>query len=292
MMRDYEAEDLALDEEIKALYASDSAPDTGTAEEENEPEKQSEQTEVDPTDEVGTSTEEPTVPESRYKEAVRAMSKAQQELAEIKRQDAAKDAKLQELYEQLADRSGSTQESDASDLDDLQENYPEIVNPLISRIKDLESKLKSVSAEVGSVKTVTDRTQKKEQNTAADAHRQAIVAAHSDAYDLLDTPEYVEWFGKQAPLIQQSLRQGSAQDVISALDLFRMTHPKEVAAPDTSKADKLALAKEAATPSLKGRSVPDKKQTFTTAQIEKMTRQEFMKHEAAIDEALARGEVF
>jgi hypothetical protein len=221
------------------------------------------------------------------------MSKAQQELAELKRQDAAKDAKLQELYEQLADRSGSTQESDTSDLDDLQENYPEIVNPLISRIKDLENKLKSVSAEVGSVKTVTDRTQQKEQVTAADTHRQAIVAAHSDAYDLLDTPEYTEWFGKQAPLIQQSLRQGSAQDVISALDLFRMTHPKKVSAtPGASKADKLALAKEAATPSLKGRSVPDKKQTFTTAQIEKMTRQEFMKHEAAIDEALARGEVF
>lgn len=278
-MRDYEAEDLALDEELKALYASeDDSLDDSTESEE--------QPEVDST-EVDTPTEE-TVPESRYKAAVQAMNKAQQELAELRKQDAGKDAQLQDLQRQLQERQTSTQVSDEADIDEVQENYPEIINPLLKKIRDLENKLGAVSDDMGNVKNVAQRVQQNEQRSADEQHREAIKAKHPDAYEIADSPEYADWYHNQAPLIQQALNQGTAQDVIAALDLYRAAHPRAV----SSKVDKLAQAKEAATPSLKGNSKPEQKQTYTNAQIAKMSRQEFMKHEDAIDAAMARGEVF
>jgi hypothetical protein len=96
-------------------------------------------------------------------------------------------------------------------------------------------------------------------------------------------------------LIQQALRQGTAHDVISALNLFRAEHPASV--PDTikqnaiAKPDKLAAAKAASTPVINSSRKVEPKPVYTTAQIAKMSRDEFMKHEAAIDEALARGEI-
>ena len=280
-MIDYEAEDLALDEELKALYAENS-PDDGT---EFTPTPETDSTEVD------TPVEETVIPESRYKAAVQAMNKAQQDLAELRKQDAGKDAQLQDLQRQLTDKQTSTQVSDDADLDEVQENYPEIINPLLKKIRDLENKLGTVSDDVGNVKSVSQRYQQNEQRSADEQHREAIKAQHPDAYEIADSPEYADWYHNQAPLIQQALNQGTAQDVIAALDLYRAAHPRAVSGSNT-KADKLQQARNAATPSLKNTGKPNQKTTYTNAQIAKMTRLEFKEHEEAIDAALARGEVF
>ena len=133
-------------------------------------------------------------------------------------------------------------------LTEAQENYPEIVNPLLNKINSLET-------QVGSMTAVTQRFQ-------AEQHRAAIEARYPDAYKLAASDDFAVWKCNQAPIIQQALDQGTAQDVISALDLYHNSNNQ------------------------------GQTRTFTNAQIASMTQQEFNQHEAEIDAALARGEIW
>jgi hypothetical protein len=99
-------------------------------------------------------------------------------------------------------------------------------------------------------------------------------------------------------MIQDALRQGTARDVVAALNLYRSEHPKQADVPEeevkevvVKPASKLAEAKKASSPAIKSGPKTEQKPTYTQAQIARMSRAEFNKHEAAIDEAIARGEV-
>lgn len=325
--RDYAAEDAALDLEIQALYAPESeseeaettpeAPETGTASEEQTPES----TEHPSDENEGTvSQDEPeqiavpeakTVPEERYQNAVKAMNKAMLEAANLRKQDSARDNLIQQLQaqvQQLQERPTAPKETESTqpemDDDDLEEAislYPEVANPLLKRIAALEKQLSKVNSDVGDVKSVADRYQKNEQKTAEEKHWDFISGKHPDVDEIVQQPEYAEWYAQQGPMIQNALQKGTAKDVVAALNLYRAEYPKTVAEvpaetvstkPAANKSDKLAEAKAAASPTIKSSVKPEKKPTFTNSQIEKMSRQEFMKHEAAIDEALARGEIY
>jgi len=289
MTKTFQEIDDELDAELIALYASDEQTDSlADASTESDEPAETDSTEVDTPAEAST---EPTVPESRYHAAVVAMNRAQQDLADIKKNTADKDAYIQQLQQQLQGNS-STQATD-DDMGNAQDNYPEIVTPLLKKISALEARLSAVSDDMGNVKTVTNRIQHNETKTADEVHRDAIKAAHTDAYELSDNPDFVSWQRSQAPMVQQALSNGTAQDVIAALDLYRVANPKKVAsAPGVKTNSKLEQAKLAATPNIRTGHNTEQKATYTTAQIEKMSRQEFMKHEAAIDDALSRGEVF
>jgi len=323
--RDYAAEDEALDSEIRALYAQDSeseatseqeAPDeSGTASEEQTQESNEDlQESTSSVDEiVQEQTEEPkkaVVDEERYKNAVKAMNRAQSDLAEYRKQDAARDqliqqlqAQVQQLQEKQTTQAESTPDVDDSDLAEGMELYPEAVKPLLKKIAALEKKLAEVDDSVGNVKAVSDRFKQTEQQTAEDKYWDTIRSKHDDVDDLINDPSYLDWYPNQSPMIQQALQlKGTAKDVISALNLFRAEYPKTVhkteveqvaVKPVATKADKLAEARAASSPTIKSTAKPDqKKPTYTNAQIAKMSREEYMKHEAAIDEALARGEIY
>lgn len=313
MATDYIKQDEELDDELRAMYAEESepesdSPDEGTESEEYEPPEQELDTSTPESDEQTPEDTEPMVEESRYKNAVVAMNKAQQEAAELRKQIAGVDdlkSQLQQLQTQLQEQQANTTAKeeppstpvDDDDLSEAREIYPEVINPLLKIISNLESKLdekfKGLESEVGSVKGVADRYQETEQKTAAQAYWDTIKQTHSDVDEIADSPEYVEWYQNQAPMIQKALSEGTANDAISALNLFRMDHPKEAQEPvrQTNKPDKLAAARKAAVPNVKGQQKPEAKPTFTNAQIAKMSREEFMKNEAAIDEAMARGEI-
>lgn len=327
MSRNYVEEDAALDEELKAMYApqeesenaESNSPATAAPESEvhepQAPETQAlpeEGTPVEPeqTEQIEEQ-KESTVSEERYKAAVQAMNSAQRELADKRKHDASRDDLIQQLQAQVqqlkedkpAAKDPDSTQPDAGENDDLAdalEIYPEVVNPLLKRIASLEKRLANVSDDVGNVKTVADRYQKTEQETAEDKHWAFIKSKHSDVDEIVASPDYADWYPQQAPLIQQALQQGSAKDVVAALSLFRAEFPKSVpdadVVPETDKPvapkiDKLAAAREAASPTIKSTQKTEQKPTFTNAQIEKMSRDEFLKHEAAIDEALARGEI-
>jgi hypothetical protein len=329
MSKDYQALDEELDKEIMALYGqtseseteSDSPAETGTeSQEEKEVETESQEQDLSsdstlPSDDTQQDDTKETVDAERYHNAVKAMNKAQQEAAELRKQIAGanqQDALIQQLQTQIQElqskakaepeQSSTPETVDDDELKEAKEIYPEVVNPLLKIISNLEAKLSQkltgIESEVGSVKGVADRYQQTEAETADQKYWSAIEAKHSDVREVVNTPEYAEWYHQQAPMIQKALSEGTAQDAISALDLFRLSHPKEDAKQDvkqettTNKPDKLAAAKEAAIPNIRGQQKPtETKPKFTQAQIAKMSREEFMKHEAEIDEALARGEI-
>jgi hypothetical protein len=332
MSKDYQALDEELDKEIMALTGqiteseteSDSPAETGTeSQEENEVEIESQEQDLSSdstqaSDDTQQDDTKETVDAERYHNAVRAMNKAQQEAAELRKQlaginqqDANRDFLIQQLQAQIQElqkakaepeQSSTPEAVDDDELKEAKEIYPEVVNPLLKIISNLEAKLSQkltgIESEVGSVKGVADRYQQTEAETAEQKYWNAIEAKHSDVREVVNTPEYAEWYHQQAPMIQKALSEGTAQDAISALDLFRLAHPKEESKQDvkqdttTNKPDKLAAAKEAAIPNIKGQQKPtETKPKFTQAQIAKMSREEFMKHEADIDEAIARGEI-
>ena len=330
MSIDYAAEDAKLDDEIRAMYAqspeseaSDSpVEDAGT--ESQETTSNSELNESTPVEDV--SQEQPaqeqseaTVPESRYKNAVVAMNKAQQELADKRKQDAERDNLIQQLQSQIQFQSQQLQQiqqaqpappvpesatqdiPDADGLAEAREIYPEVVDPLLKIIARLEKKLSAVTGEfetvkgdVGSVKGVANRYQQSEQDTEMSRYWDAIKSQHSDVDEIAQSPDYEAWYAEQSELIKSALISSNPKDVIFALNEFRAEYPKSV--PDTNqpitpKVDKLAAAKEAAAPLIKTTAKPEQKTTYTASQIEKMSREEYAKHEAAIDEAMARGEI-
>lgn len=328
MAIDYAAQDAALDEELKAMYAAvpeteDESNSPATAEQESEQhEPQASATQALPEEEEGTPAEpeqtptndlpnEATVSEERYKNAVRSMNEAQRDLADKRKQDAERDQFIQQLQAQVqqlqeakpaAKDPDSTQPSagENDDLADALEIYPEVVNPLLKRIANLEKRLANVSDDVGNVKTVADRYQKTEQDTAEGKHWSFINSKHPDVDEIVASPDYADWYHNQSNLIQQALQKGTARDVVSALNLYRAEHPKpvpdvvteqETVKPVAPKVDKLAAAREAASPTIRATQKNEQKPTFTSAQIAKMSRDEFINNEAAIDVAMARGEI-
>ena len=150
------------------------------------------------------------------------------------------------------------------DLDQAKNDYPEIVTPLADKLYTLENRLGSLSHDMSNVKSVAQRIQQGEQEANAERHRQTITARHPDAYEIADSDDFSVWKCNQAPIIQRALNEGCAQDVISALDLYRQSHQRH----------------------------DQQKRTFTNQQISKMSIQEFNQHEAEIDQAFSLGEVW
>lgn len=293
MSPDYDEQDRLLDEEFfgRNEESNDDALDNSTASENETVVTEPEDGTPEPVDKSEVNNE-PVIAESRYKEAVRAMNEAQRELASYRKQDQEKDYLIQDLQRQLATRKETNQTHESTDLDALKDDYPEIVSPLLSVIDDLKKQLADVKGEVNGVKNVANRFQQNEATTAQEKHLADIQRVHPDALDLAVEPDFQAWLQQQAPMVQNAISQGSSRDVITALNLYRAENPKTESVPDTSKSDRLTAAKQAASPNVKSGGNPNKKVTYTHAMIAKMTDKEFAKHEAAIDEAMSRGEVF
>lgn len=323
---DYEQIDDDLDAELMSMYKTDAdeseseteldSPDEGTESEENESTQELAASTLDADEEQEDAQESASnmVDKSRYDNAVVAMNKAQQELAERRKQDAERDrrdaerdatiqalqAQLQSLQDQPKEKAASTptEQLDDEELTEARDLYPEVINPLLKIIDALKSELNMVKNEVGTVKGVADRYQQAEQKSAEQLYWDAIRSRHADVDAIAQSPDYADWYQRQPPLIKQALAQGTADDAIAALNLYRAEHPRSV--PDTGpvstnakpKADKLAAARQAAAPAIQSSKKPEQKKTFTRAQIDKMPMEEFRKYESAIDEALAKGEIY
>jgi len=328
-MTNYEEQDEELDEELRALYAqdnedddnpTDSPEDSGTEEgvqevasEESEPAEEAvdavEETEAK--EKTDTTQNEETVPESRYKSAVVAMNKAQQELAERRKQDGQRDNQIQQLEAQVRALTESLKErqsppvsqdteseiesiADLDDLSEARELFPEVINPLTKIIDDLKNQINTIKKESGDFKGVAERLQQNERMTAEQQHWNTILESHPDAAEIAESPDFAEWRASQPPMIINALEHGSAQDVVLALNLYRAAHNKPVSdeKPNNRSSDKLEAARQAATPNVKQTGKPDNKpKVFTSAQIANMTMEEFKKHEADIDKAMAAGEI-
>jgi hypothetical protein len=307
MSKDYEKIDAELDDELRAMYnpdaddsqaRHDTSPDQGTEVTPHDSDASPDEGTLVNEQETNETENEPTVPESRYKNAVKAMNQAQQELAQYRKYETDKDAYIAQLEQQLTTlqtTQPSTQPGavDDDDLADARENFPELINPLLKKIDQLEKRLASVSDDVGTVKNVTNRYQQTEQDTEAERHFAAIRAQHDDLDEIVESPDYAHWYHQQGPMIQQALQQGTAKDVIAALNLYRNDHPRSTsAAHKVNGNSKLEAARNAASPNIKTASKPNTKRSFTMKEVEAMSPAEYAQNEDLIDKLMASGELY
>jgi chromosome segregation ATPase len=257
-------------------------------------------------EEVPNQTEVDTVPESRYKDAVKAMNKAQQELAERRKRDAEVDTYIQQLQEQNRQLLEQLQQAEPKDStpddsnnnvedDDLKaasEMFPEVVTPLMKYIEQLKSEIGSLKDGLGSVKSVADDYNKQRQVSAEQQYWSAIKDSHPDVEAIANSPEYADWYSSQPPAIQQAVTSSNPQDVVAGLNLYRAVYPRDKGdSAGRDKPDKLAAAKAAAGPNVKSTSASTTAKKLTLKDIDKMSNEEFMKREAEIDELYTKGEL-
>lgn len=296
---DLEAEALA---ELKEAYGlpetSEESPAQEAGTDSLPPETANEQELETSTPDSAESTEAPpenTIPESRYKDAVRAMNSAQQEAAELRKLTAQQAQEIEALradVEALKAGGNSEQSEDDYDLNEAMEDFPSVVKPLLKQIESLKNELTNVKQQA---QTNSSVYQQIEQQRFWDSVRNAHSDLDSIIQDAQD-PEsnYTQWLKSQSNGVKNLLNSKDPQDIISLLNMFRAANPaatgQQQAAP---KRDKLAEARAAASPSVKSGATAaiNQKRTFTDADIAKMSQAEFEKNQDAILAALANGEI-
>lgn len=171
---------------------------------------------------------------------------------------------------------------DDGDLKSAMEEWPEVVNPLLKRNQQLEARLQALEGRV--TKTVAS-SQEAEERAKAEAHSQAILARHPDAFEVAGTDDFQGWVARQPNVVRLAVAQGTSDDVVWVLDQYKQA---------VGMSNRLEQAREAATPSTpRARKQPTvTTPRFTRAQIQAMSEDEFLRNEAEIDKALASGLVY
>lgn len=230
--------------------------------------------------------------DQRLKNAQTRMHQATTEAADLRKanmalqgQQAAMQSQMAQLQAQLAQLQAPPAQPEDDGLDTLVDDFPEIALPLVKKNRALEAKLADLQKSLESVQKTTDTVARTEADRDAQRHFDAIKQAHPDLEQLANDPGLAEWKASQPPIMQYALDQGSTADVILALNLY-----KESIGQPVPKQDKLPAARQAATPSMpRNTDKPtEPKKSFTRDEIAKMSMDEFIKHEKAIDEALGK----
>ena len=195
---------------------------------------------------------EGTVPESRYQESVKAMNKAQQEAAELRK-------RLAELEggntPTMPEDSTPSEEGESENMAMLREDFPELAGALDDLKSYFDKKLAAIEKSHGELSGNVSKRYWNELNRAV-----------PDLKDFIETPEFNEWWAKQTPEIQAQLVSPDPTDVAEALKMYT-ADTGEVLEPDTAaeapnvtaielnvgkpKPDKMEMAKKMAAPNIK-----------------------------------------
>ena len=185
-----------------------------------------------------------------------------------------------------------TTQSGMATLETLQEDYPQIIGPLIATLKNMQAKVDKIE---GTVTTRNDTDKVERAKAATEKHFNAIRNAHSDFDQVVNSDEFNGWVSRQPRITSIILygdgvqgsgyrNGGNAAEVIEVFDTYKK---------DIGSARRTDEARDVAAPTLRKttRTQPTGRPTFTRAQIDAMSQAEFAKNEAAIDAAMAEGRV-
>lgn len=221
--------------------------------------------------------------QARMHAATREASELRRELESLRVDNRRLSIDADSLRQQLEQaQAAPRQNADSGPIDDdmkiALEEWPEIITPIMRRNQALEAKLKQIESQVNETITLSRDAQAQ---ATIDAHNQQILAKHPDAFDIAKTDDFRGWVSRQTTMIQTAVNRGTADDVVWVLDQY-----KSAVGTNT----RLSKAKEAATPQI-GRTSrqPKNGPKFSRAQISAMSDEEFARHEADIDRALADG---
>jgi len=209
------------------------------------------------------------IAEDRVRNAQAKMTQAAQEAADLRRRIA-----------ELENEAKESKRGPEQNLDQLAEEYPSLIPPLLDKISRLEERLASLS---GNVQKNEQQLREREEYDAGNRHLSAILKEHPDALDIIEQKSFESWKNKQAPAIQSITETGSAADVNWMLSQYKasignkgkQTDPDDLTMPGMPKARRT--------------TAENGKPRFTREQIKRMSHEEFSKNEALIDEAMASG---
>jgi chromosome segregation ATPase len=295
-----------LEAEAKELFEQMTKGRTETPEADQPPEDTPEEPEVlqeetpDPTDTVEIQAEEDAVEESvrsedselklalqkaekAMKGAQARMTKATQETADLKRQNADLIRSITELKGQLVESS-----KDESKLAQIREDYPDLAGPLLDELKRTQD-------EVGAAKeALAEQEQSKYQQIQAQAqaeHFERIRTVHPDVDQLIDTADWLNWLEEADSQTKTWIQEGSSNDVNTVLTRFKT----DMGAPaPTLQEQALERAKSVAEPKMpKARksNLKGDKKYWTVDEIMRMPNKTFEKHQTEILKAMESGSI-
>jgi chromosome segregation ATPase len=295
-----------LEAEAKELFEQMTKGRTETPEADQPPEDTPEEPEVlqeetpDPTDTVEIQAEEDTDEESvrsddselklalqkaekAMKGAQARMTKATQETADLKRQNADLIRSITELKGQLVESS-----KDESKLAQIREDYPDLAGPLLDELKRTQD-------EVGAAKeALAEQEQSKYQQIQEQAqaeHFERIRTVHPDVDQLIDTADWLNWLEEADSQTKTWIQEGSSNDVNTVLTRFKT----DMGAPaPTLQEQALERAKSVAEPKMpKARksNLKGDKKYWTVDEIMRMPNKTFEKHQTEILKAMESGSI-
>jgi chromosome segregation ATPase len=221
--------------------------------------------------------------EKAMKGAQARMTKATQETADLKRQNADLIKSVTELKSQLVEVS-----RDDSKLAQIREDYPDLAGPLLDELKRTQD-------EVGKAKdALAEQEQSKYQELEAQAqaeHFERIRSAHPDVDQIIETADWLNWLEDADAQTKTWIQEGSSNDVNTVLSRFKAD--MGVPAP-TLQEQTLERAKTVAEPKMpKARKsqIKGDKKYWTVDEIMRMPNKVFEKHQTEILKAMESGSI-
>lgn len=203
-----------------------------------------------------------TVPIDRYDNAVKAMTQAKMEAADLRRTIAGLEQQLTAMAARQAEQQQgqATGENDADTLEDMRQVFPEAVGAMEKQNQRLEKELAELRRIVTGQPQAAAAAQGNGTGDDGDlnAYWQEILAVHPDALSYPGDPTFAQWARTQSSSDQAILRgNGTAQQMIDLLHRFgdNQAHaPKPNANGDgharkPASPERLQAASKAATPS-------------------------------------------
>lgn len=219
------------------------------------------------------------VAEERVKNAQARMTKATQEAAELRRAVTELQSTVASLQSQMAEAANHQGEMD-DELRKLEEEYPDIAQPLLKKLSKLEETVSEYRTQIAT---------RESQNTLQ-AHFDTIRKSHPDMDDIVSSDDFGGWLERQSPIWQRIATEGSAAEVVDLLDRYK----DAIGASPQQQESKVDRARKVAEPSLPKARKPDPnagKRIWTREEITRMPLDEFEKRQAEIDLAYLEGRV-
>lgn len=219
--------------------------------------------------------------EGRYKNLQSKMTKVSQEAATLRKERADLTSRIEALEKALTEK-GDTQPSSTATLEQLAEDYPDIMRPLLATISNLEKRLDAVS----------NSSEADRKAAAEKAHSAAIAVVHPDWREVAGTEDFSGWLDRQTPVWQRVAAGGTADEVIELLTRYKqeMGLAPNAGPKGPKGSDKARAVAEPQLPRGRDQQTGGKR-IWTRAEIQAMSVAEYAKHEAEIDRAMLEGRI-
>ena len=211
------------------------------------------------------------------------MTKATQEAADLKRQNADLLKALTELKSESELRT-----KDDSKLAQLREDYPDLAAPLLDELARTQSQIASQQ------EVLAEQAQSKVNelnDIAAKQHFDRIEAQHPDVNDLIETADWLNWLEDQDHDVKQWVQTGSSNDVNSVLHQFKSDMGVEVQTPQERALAKAKMVAEPKMPKARKPNIVGGKKVWTVDEIKRMPISQCEEHQAEIMEAMGTNSI-